>query len=264
MWDHLQENLGHAHRTDQCRFGAQDEVGNPILKPTGLQGDLARKHCVKRCAGHLGQKHGWLQGAVQGVNRTTAAAVYPESLGKASVKNIKRFISNKSTVYNDYYKCERCALGRAATDDLRHSFVPGECRHGSWPEGGNPRERKKAEKEQKEQDDLFDLFRKESMKNDKIQKGKLSIHSAFNNEQASIFKMIMVKLLEESIKGYEEADKEKKDLPEAQWLQDPVALGWLRKIFVDYTGAKELFHAYNLGVFRHHLHTSLVRKLLCG
>jgi len=140
MWDHLQENLGHADRTDQCRFGAQDEVGNPILKPTGLQGDLALKHCVKRCAGHLGQKHGWLQGAVQGVNRTTAAAVYPESLGKASVKDIKRFISNKSTVYNDYYKCERCALGRAATDE---------------PEGGNPRERKKAEKEQKEQDDLF-------------------------------------------------------------------------------------------------------------
>jgi len=128
------------------------------------------------------------------------------------------------------------------------------------------RERKKAEKEQKEQEDLFDLFRKESMKNDKIQKGKLSIHSdiAFNNEQASIFKMIMVKLLDESIKGYEEADKEKKNLPETQWLQDPVALGWLRKIFVDYMGAKELFHAYNLGVFRHHLHTSVLRKLLCG
>lgn len=104
------------------------------------------------CAGHLGQKHGWLQGAVQGVNRTTAAAVYPESLGKAIVKDIKRFISNKCfisnkpTVYNDYYKCERRALGRAAADDLRHSFVPGECRQGRWPEGENPRERKKAEK----------------------------------------------------------------------------------------------------------------------
>ena len=79
MWERLQENPGHADRTDQCRFGAQDEVGNPILKPTGLQSNLALKHCVKRCTGHLGQKHGWLQGAVQGVNRTTAAAVYPES-----------------------------------------------------------------------------------------------------------------------------------------------------------------------------------------
>ena len=111
MWEHLDDNPGQAERTDQCRFGAKDESDNPILKPTGLQSNLALKHSIKRCNGHLGMKHGWLQGTVKGSNRTTIAAVYPECLAKAIVKDIKRFLSNKSTVFSDYYKCERCVHG---------------------------------------------------------------------------------------------------------------------------------------------------------
>lgn len=36
LWDRLQDLPGERHRTDQCRFKACDEEGNPILKPTGL------------------------------------------------------------------------------------------------------------------------------------------------------------------------------------------------------------------------------------
>ena len=60
---------------------------------------------------------------------------------------------------------------------MRHTFIPGECRHGKWPDGENPRDLKKAEKEQQEKEDIFETFRRESLKNEKIQKGKLSIHA---------------------------------------------------------------------------------------
>ncbi len=61
LWEHLKELPADIHRTDQCRFGAQDELENPILKPTGLQGDLQLLASVQRCKGHLGKRHGWLQ-----------------------------------------------------------------------------------------------------------------------------------------------------------------------------------------------------------
>eukprot|EP00435_Cladocopium_sp_Y103_P061866 s1483_g23.t1 len=236
MWDHLEDNPGQVQRTDQCRFGAKDEVGNPILKPTGLQSCLALKHCLQRCKGHLAKKHGWLQGIVQGNNRTALASVYPEALCRAIIKDIKRFVSNKSTVFSDYYKCERCAMGRAATDDLRHSFIPGECRHGKWPEGEAPKDKKKAAQEQREQDDLWETFRNEALKNEKVNAGRISAHPdfAFNNEQLSSFKMVMVKLLDESIRGFEEAEKEKRELDYFHWLKDPTAMGWIKKAFQEY------------------------------
>ena len=236
MWEHLEDNPGEKQRTDQCRFGACDEVENPILKPTGLQSSLALHHSLRRCKGHQGKKHGWLQGQFQGACRTTIAAIYPEALCRAIIKDVKRFISNKSTVFSDYYKCERCAMGRAATDDLRHSFIPGECRHGRWPTGEGPKDKKKAEQERREQDDLWETFRKEAIKNEKVGAGKVSAHSdfAFDNEQLLIFKMVMVKLLDESIKEFELAEMEKRDYEQTHWLQDPIALGWLKKVFKDY------------------------------
>eukprot|EP00435_Cladocopium_sp_Y103_P017747 s172_g4.t1 len=127
LWDQLQDLPGERHRTDQCRFKACDEEGNPILKPTGLHSDFLLKHSVARCHGHHGRKHGWLQGAVNGKNRTTMAAVYPEALCKALVKDVKKYLDFRKN-FHDYYKCERCAMGRAATADMEHSFLPGECR----------------------------------------------------------------------------------------------------------------------------------------
>ena len=240
MWPHLEDNPGDIQRTDQCRFGACDEVQNPILKPTGLQSSLALRHSLRRCKGHMGKRHGWLQGQYQGACRTTLAAIYPEALCRAIIKDVKRFVSNKTTVFSDFYKCERCSLGRAATDDLRHTFIPGECRHGRWPEGEGPKDKKKAEQERREQDDLWETFRKEAIKNEKVGAGKVSAHSdfAFDNEQLLIFKMVMVKLLDESIKEFELAEMEKRDYEQNHWLQDPTALGWIKKVFKDYMDVK--------------------------
>lgn len=132
LWEHLQDLPGERHRTDQCRFKACDEEGNPILKPTGLQSDFLNKQSIARCGGHHGRKHGWLQGAVGGKNRTTMAAVYPESMCKALVKDVKRFLDYRNTSQG-YYKCEPCAMDRAATADMEHNFLPGEFRYGKWP-----------------------------------------------------------------------------------------------------------------------------------
>ena len=46
--------------------------------------------------------------------------------------------------------------------------------------------------------------------------------------------MVMVKLLDESIKEFELAAMEKRDYEQAHWLQDAIALGWLKKVFKDY------------------------------
>ena len=93
LWEHLNDLPGECHRTDQCRFGAQDELNNPILKPTGLHSDFGLRHSLQRCAGHQGRRHGWLQGTAQGINRTTKAAVYPEGFCKALIKDFKKFIN---------------------------------------------------------------------------------------------------------------------------------------------------------------------------
>ena len=224
LWEHLQDLPGELHRTDQCRYKACDEQMNPILKPTGLHSDFHLKHSISRCRGHQGRKHGWLQGAVQGMNRTTMAAVYPEALCRALVKDIKYFIDHKNS-FTSYYKCERCAMGRAATADLLHSKIPGECRYGSKPE-----------KKIFHKDDIFDDFRTEALENPKVMQGKLSADPSlsFSSEQTAILKLCFIRLLTESIHNFEKAEKEKVDHNYIHWLKDPVPFGWIKRVLEEH------------------------------
>ena len=115
LWEHLKELSADIHRTDQCRFGAQDELENPILKPTGLQGDLPLRACVQRCKGHMGKRHGWLQGQTGGNNRTTLASVYPDQMCRAIAKDVKKYIQGDLLLHarmtggdqRMYYTCLR-------------------------------------------------------------------------------------------------------------------------------------------------------------
>ena len=227
LWSQLEDLPGERFRTDQCRYRAQDEEGNPILKPTGFQSDFHLRHCISRCNGHHGRKHGWLQGAVAGMNCTTMAAVYLEPLCKAIIRDVKKYLSYKDMV-EDYYKCQRCAMGRAATADMEHSFLPGECRHGKWPEGEGPKERKRPEREQQEQDNIFENFRKESLKNPKVMQGKLSVHPSisFDSEQTAVLKMCLIKLLSAAVDEFDKMERKKDDQNYVHWLEDPTALGW--------------------------------------
>ena len=235
LWPHLEDLPGEVRRTDQCRFKAQDEQGSPILKPTGLYSDFYLRHSIARCAGHQGRKHGWLQGAVQGMNRTTLAAVYTETFCKSIVKDIKWFI-NQLKNYDNFYKCEKCSMGRAAPAGMEHSFLPGECRYGKWPQGEDPRERKRLEKEQQDKDDIFETFRRESLSNPKVMQGRLSAHTSFsfNSEQTAVLKMCLIKLLSESVDEFEAYDKRKHDHNYVHWLQDPTALSWLKNSLKEY------------------------------
>ena len=125
LWENLKDNPGDLQRTDPCRYKAMDELENPILKPTGLQSNIQLRYSINRCNGHLGRKHGWLQRATMGHNRTTLAAVYPEAICRAIIKDVKRYINNKNCFVEAYYKCQRCAQGRAATPDVQHSSCLG-------------------------------------------------------------------------------------------------------------------------------------------
>ena len=73
LWNHL-DLPGERQRTDQCQFGAINEEDAPILKPTGLLSNRTLQRSILRCSGH-GRAHGWLQGQVNGKNRTTMASV---------------------------------------------------------------------------------------------------------------------------------------------------------------------------------------------
>ena len=115
--------------------------------------------------------------------------------------------------------------------------MPGECRYGKWwPEGEDPREKKKIAKEQQQQEDIFETFRREALKNEKVLQGKMSIHPDFamNNEQTAIFKMCMLKLLSEALASFEELEQNKLEHNYTHWLEDPTSMSWLKKIFLDY------------------------------
>ena len=68
----------------------------------------------------------------------------------------------------------------------------------------------------------------------------MSIHADFalNNEQMSVLKMILVKLLQESIDEFEALGKEKKQRDYVHWLEDPTAFSWLKKVSQDYIDVK--------------------------
>lgn len=193
-----------------------------------MKSDIMLKHAIARCRGHLGKKHGWLQGPVHRLNRTTLAAAYPSGMCRAIIKDVKRFVNLKSHFVESYYKCERCSMGRAELDSTEHSFIPGECRYARWPEGDDPRDKRKMIKEQQEKDYIMEKFKKEALLNEKVMRGKLAAHHAisFDSEQTAILKMCLVKLLAESVSKCEELEKKKGQHDYVHWLEDSVALSW--------------------------------------
>ena len=244
LWEHLKELPADIHRTDQCRFGAQDELGNPILKPTGLQSDLQLRASVQRCKGHLEKRHGWLQGQVGGNNRTTLAVVYPDQLCRAIAKDIKKYVQGGALLHarmvegekKIYYTCPKCAAGRAATSDLEHSFVPGECRHGVWPVGESPAERKQA----KQDADLMEDFKNRALSNPKVLECRLAapVSFVFSSEEALILKWSMMTLLQETMMKFQELESDKIEHNYTHWLQDATTKAWLTRIFKDHMSVR--------------------------
>ena len=91
-------------------------------------------------------------------------------------------------------------------------------------------------REKQEKEDIFETFRRDALRNEKVLKGRMSIHPDFamNNDQTAIFKMAMVKLLSETLSVFEELNKNKVEHNDMNWLEDPTTLSWLKRIFQDY------------------------------
>ena len=227
LWQHLSELPGERQRTDQCQFGAQTEEGLPVLKPTGFLSNRNLQRSKLRCSGH-GREHGWLQGQVGGQNRTTLASVYPRKLCQALIKDIKKSVHFVGHVY---YECERCQLGRFAPKFMEHTFMPGECRYGKYPEDHeNSKKSKDARKATEKEDNLMDIFKREALTNRKIASCALASGNeiGFDNEQAAIFKYAMSKILAESVEAFDKTKEVDRDY--IHWIRDPITLAWLRSI----------------------------------
>ncbi|CAE7404059.1 unnamed protein product, partial [Symbiodinium necroappetens] len=127
-------------RLDQCMFGAQDELLNPLRKATCLLTNRKWHRVLKRCGGHRGRAHGTATGRVHGCSRSDLATVFPKRLCQAqdfwvvfrsdSVDKLQAWPSFLFGTNQIFYSCERCQLGRAAPPGCEHTLVPGECRYG--------------------------------------------------------------------------------------------------------------------------------------
>ena len=237
-WKEL-ELPGQCLRSDQCRYGAADEHGEPILKPTGFNANFELRYSCNLCRGHGGKPHAWLQGQHQGVNRTAMAAVYPERLCKALIRDIKLFcekiyalpVSNPDELY---YTCPRCSMGRWAPSHEEHTFMPGECRYGKWPEGQRPKTVKQmAEEKQAERDPdagktPAQIFRDQGARNLRIKEIKISTlpDLPLDDEHTHTLKYALYKIVEIATKQLED-----KKNGYSHWIEDQVILHWIKTIF---------------------------------
>ena len=121
-------------------------------------------------------------------------------------------------------------MGQFAPRHMEHSLIPGQCRHGRWPDD-DPRSQKS--KAAKKEENLLDIFKREALTNRKIAQGIIisGEEIGFDNERAALFKYALYKTLEESMAAFEKKDKEKDYI---HWVRDPVTTTWLRLIFQDY------------------------------
>ena len=129
-------------RLDQCMFGAQDDLLNPLRKATCLLTNRKWHRVLKRCGGHRGKAHGTATGRVHGCSRSDLATVFPKRLCQAlaqdfwvgfrsdSADKLQAWPSFLFGTNQIFYTCERCQLGRAAPPGCEHTLVPGECRYG--------------------------------------------------------------------------------------------------------------------------------------
>ncbi|CAJ1458578.1 unnamed protein product [Effrenium voratum] len=243
-WDignkHHQELLLHAQdlidpdvilmqRVDQCMHGACDENRIPIMKPTGLQANMALRNSCKRCQGRH-RDHSQLQGSDHlGRQRTIMAAVYPRGFCKAIIADIKRFIAKPSRGHEDYhiyYKCDRCRLGREAPPGTQHSLVPRECRHASSLPTPETSSAKVSRNVTTTLPDLMEQFKREAMRHPTTHDIKLAMDYEMPAIDTLMLKLLFLKVVEEGVNVIE-AHKQKY----RHWTEDPVYLAIARKIF---------------------------------
>ena len=129
-------------RVDQCMHGAVSELGDPVQKATALIGNIKYNKTALRCSGHQGQPHAHLQGQTGGHNRTTLAAVYPKQMCQRMRQDIIKYLHNRDLMRvktENFYECVRCTLGRFCPKGIDHTMIPGQCRHGRYAAGTNPK-----------------------------------------------------------------------------------------------------------------------------
>ena len=225
-------------RCDQCMFGAQDELQQPVQKATALMANFKCKKTTKRCGGHKGQQHAHLQGKVGGLNRTSLAAVYPRQMCQALCKDVVGYLKDvqylnisawpKSLHYvwhSHFYACPKCKLGKTAPAGTEHTLIPGECRHGRWPTADGRR----PNKNESVGSDPVTEWKKEARKHplnetflDFPKEFPLAIH------QRTYWKAALFQVIQDALAIFSEATDMGVDYK--HWITDQVLLAVLREL----------------------------------
>ena len=230
-------------RCDQCMVGACDEQQQPIQKATGFIANMKLRKTCKRCGGHQGKPHAHLQGKINGMNRTSLAAVYPKTMCHQICKDVIQYLTESKQIkiptwprslqhiwHSHLYKCLRCQLGRAAPAGVEHSLLPGECRHGVYPTADGKRPRVVPP------DPTADW--KKKVRVNPLEDVKLEVPEAFKvtPEDMVYWKSALLQLVNDSINVLDEATKAGKEC--SHWVSDQVLMNVVRGLVSDVMNLK--------------------------
>ena len=215
-------------RVDQCMHGAVDESNNPVQKATGLGSNIKFNKTAVRCGGHNGRPHAHLCGQVGGINRTAAAAVYPRQMCQRMRFDIVNFLHKRNLMNiktESFYECIRCQLGRYCPAGVDHTMIPGQCRHGRYAPGTNPRQKSSASAS----DPVSDW--KKIASRDTLEQVDIQNHleHELTVENSHYLKKLLVETINNALGLFNEASNRKIDY--AHWIDNPVALSLYKEIF---------------------------------
>ena len=210
MWRHsvlatLQQDLRGCRprqRTDLCCFGAVDRKGFPLLKATGLQGNISLRNSTRRCQGHR-VEHGSVQG-----NPDRMSTAFPQLFCKAIIKDIVKYLKTINEKPTGIFAAGRDQARSTASSSKDPAIIRNAVTT-LLPQ-------------------LLEEFKQAAMKRENLDDVKVNWPEGVTVSaiDSVLFKHLLLCLVEDSVNVISE-EKGKHN----HWTQDPVHLGVLRKVF---------------------------------
>ena len=224
-------------RVDQCMHGAVSELGDPVQKATALIGNIKYNKTALRCSGHQGQPHAHLQGQTGGHNRTTLAAVYPKQMCQRMRQDIIKYLHNRDLMRvktENFYECVRCTLGRFCPKGIDHTMIPGQCRHGRYAAGTNP----KLKSTSSAADPITDWKKAADREALDVVQLDNELDKEFNVKESHYLKKLLIESVNNALGLFTEASNRKIDY--THWIDNPVAIALFKELFKEVMQVKAI------------------------
>ena len=224
-------------RVDQCMHGAVSELGDPVQKATALIGNIKYNKTALRCSGHQGQPHAHLQGQTCGHNRTTLAAVYPKQMCQRMRQDIIKYLHSRDLMRvktENFYECVRCTLGRFCPKGIDHTMIPGQCRHGRYAAGTNPRLKSTSSAA----DPITDWKKAADREALDVVQLDNELDKEFNVKESHYLKKLLIESVNNALGLFTEASNRKIDY--THWIDNPVAIALFKELFKEVMQVKAI------------------------